>query len=132
MKGSRRPGYRLTLWFGWRRRCPHCGRGPLFERWLTMRDRCAVCQLRFLPNQGDAWGFLLLIDRACFIFPVIVALYFRLHAASLLLFSGFAAATLFLLIYTTPHRQGLCVALNYLTRVRWPDPSDPLPPFPSP
>src|SRR4030095_15671880 len=28
-----------------RRRCPQCGGGPIFRRWVTMAERCASCGL---------------------------------------------------------------------------------------
>ena len=30
-----------------RLRCPHCGRGTLFESWFRMRAQCPVCRFRF-------------------------------------------------------------------------------------
>ena len=30
-----KPPVGRTLWHGVRRRCPHCGLGPLFIRWIT-------------------------------------------------------------------------------------------------
>jgi uncharacterized protein (DUF983 family) len=35
-----------------RRRCPRCGRAPLFRRWFVMNSVCAVCDLRFERAQG--------------------------------------------------------------------------------
>jgi uncharacterized protein (DUF983 family) len=35
-----------------RRRCPHCGGGPLFRGWLTMADRCPRCGLA--TNRGES------------------------------------------------------------------------------
>jgi uncharacterized protein (DUF983 family) len=41
-------GYALrSLGFGLRGRCPRCGRGPLFEGFLTVAECCPVCGLRF-------------------------------------------------------------------------------------
>ncbi|HEX2040272.1 MAG TPA: DUF983 domain-containing protein [Acidimicrobiales bacterium] len=37
---------------GLRKRCPRCGGGRLFERWLTMKERCPTCDYRF--EQGGA------------------------------------------------------------------------------
>ena len=33
----------VVLGRGLRGRCPHCGRGPLFDGYLTVADRCRVC-----------------------------------------------------------------------------------------
>ncbi|HEX9853927.1 MAG TPA: DUF983 domain-containing protein [Acidimicrobiia bacterium] len=33
-------------------RCPRCGGGGLFHRWLLMEGRCPTCDLRFERVQG--------------------------------------------------------------------------------
>ena len=37
--------------------------GPLFVRWITLHDRCNVCGLRYLRNQGDTWLCWIVMDR---------------------------------------------------------------------
>lgn len=39
-----------------RRRCPNCGGGPLFRRWIVMRRSCPDCHL--LTDRGEADYFL--------------------------------------------------------------------------
>ncbi|MFI5016047.1 MAG: DUF983 domain-containing protein [Hyphomicrobiales bacterium] len=41
---------------GLRGLCPRCGRGRLFEHWLTVAERCEVCGLDYgnLAEAGDA------------------------------------------------------------------------------
>ena len=47
-------GLLRTLGFGLRGRCPRCGRGPLFDGFLTIRERCTVCGLGLGGNDaGD-------------------------------------------------------------------------------
>jgi len=41
-----------ALGHGLRRRCPRCGRAPLFRGWFAMNTVCAVCDLRFERAQG--------------------------------------------------------------------------------
>ncbi len=36
-----------------RLRCPHCGRGKLFDRWLQMRRRCDRCGLVLERGEED-------------------------------------------------------------------------------
>lgn len=38
---------------GARRRCPHCGGGPLFRRWLFMAPTCPGCHLRLDRGEPD-------------------------------------------------------------------------------
>jgi uncharacterized protein (DUF983 family) len=37
---------------GFARRCPRCGQGKLFTRWLTMPERCPGCGLAFERGDG--------------------------------------------------------------------------------
>ncbi len=122
------PEIRRTLWRGACRRCPHCGRGPLFIGWVTLHDRCNVCGLRYLQNQGDLWLYVIVMDRIPIGIGLILIYFFGLHTPTwpqaLLFFVAMAGP----LVATTPQRQGIAVALNYLSRVYFRDPSDNLPP----
>ena len=37
-----------------------------------MKKSCDKCGIDFIENNGDNWFFLLIIDRALFIFPIII------------------------------------------------------------
>jgi uncharacterized protein (DUF983 family) len=36
-----------------RLRCPQCGRGRMFEKWLKQLPRCSVCHLKFDRGEHD-------------------------------------------------------------------------------
>jgi uncharacterized protein (DUF983 family) len=107
------------------RKCPHCGVGPLFSGWRHI-ERCSVCGLVFERNAGDTWFFTIVGDRL----PVaigIAVVYFgiaRNHRAA-----GIVAFVLLiaLLVWTSPNRWGVGIALHYLSRLFWPDAADPIP-----
>jgi len=64
--------------------CPNCGGGPLFSRWLRMRERCPVCGIRLARGEeGYQVG----------------AYMFNMIAAELI----FAAIFLAILVYTWPN-----------------------------
>lgn len=51
---------------GWRRTCPACGGGPLFEGYLTVRERCVTCGERLSGHRADdlpAWATILLVGH---------------------------------------------------------------------
>jgi uncharacterized protein (DUF983 family) len=111
------------------RRCPHCGRGPLFERWFTLFERCSACGYRYQRNYGDTWFFWIIGDRI----PIavgIAVLYFGFRASSWMTLAGFFLAMIVPLVCTMPHRMGVAIALDYLSRVYLPDPSEQMPPLP--
>ena len=118
---------RRALGRGACKRCPHCGRGAIFSGWSRHLERCAVCGLVYERNPGDTWAFTIFGDRVP-IAAIIVLVYFgfgRSHPAiGLATFAAIAG----LLVWTSPNRWGIGIALHYLTRVLWPDPSDPVPP----
>lgn len=101
------------------KRCARCGRGPLYSRWIDLHKRCPRCGLLYLENRGDPWFFQLLIDRALFILPIVAALFFGLHRTSPALFVAFCVLLVAMFLFTTPHRYGICVALDYYSRLRF-------------
>lgn len=53
---TKAPGSLTVLGRGLRLRCPWCGRGRLFERWLRLRRYCTECGFR--PDRGETDAFI--------------------------------------------------------------------------
>jgi hypothetical protein len=117
---------RTALGRGLRKRCPHCGEGPLFSGWSQL-ERCSICGLVFVGNPGDTWAFVIFGDRLP-LAAMVVVIYFG--AGRLPRGLGVTALIVLgaLVVWTAPNRWGAGIALHYLSRVYWPDPADPLPP----
>lgn len=113
---------------GLRKRCPHCGKGQLFSGW-SFFERCSICGLVFAPNPGDTWAFTIIGDRVP-IAAMIVLIYFGVVRSHPVLGLTLMVTLGVLAIWTTPNRWGLAIALHYLSRVYWSDPTDPIPPVP--
>jgi uncharacterized protein (DUF983 family) len=111
---------------GWRKRCPHCGRGPIFSGWAHHLERCAVCGLVYERNPGDTWAFTIVGDRLP-VAVLIVIVYFGLFRTHRVLGIVAFIVTGALFLWTSPNRWGIGIALHYLSRVFWPDPADPVP-----
>jgi uncharacterized protein (DUF983 family) len=111
---------------GFMKQCPHCGLGPLFRGWAGALDACPVCHLVYERNAGDTWAFTIFGDRI----PVAAALaivYFGIGRLGSAIGMTALAAAAAVLIWSSPNRWGVGIALHYLSRVYWPDPADPLP-----
>ena len=108
---------------GLSRRCPRCGEGPLFSRWMKTRERCSSCDLLYQRNYGDTWFFIIITDRIPILFGV-AAVYFGFRPSTPLGITAFFLALALPVIATVPQRQGLALALDYLVRVYLRDPSD--------
>jgi len=111
-----RPRLSVVLRRGLRRRCPRCGEGPLFRRGIQFHERCSVCQLVYLHNNGDTWMFIVITDRIPMLFGI-AALYFGFVASSWVGTTAFILAVATPMLATIRERQGLALALDYLSRV---------------
>ena len=113
---------------GLSRRCPHCGQGPLFAKWFTLHERCAACGLRFEQRPGDTWALWLIGDRL-FLGILIVLVFLVFRSTSWLLAGAIGVLVVAPLVSTMPHRMGVCIAFDYLSRVYWGQPSEVPPPY---
>src|SRR6516225_9478917 len=128
-QNRRKSGTRFVLTAlrrGLSKRCLHCGHGSLFSGWGHHLPRCSRCELVYERNAGDTWFFTIVGDRL----PVaigVVLVYFgfaRSHSAvGIVVFAVMIA----LLVWTSPNRWGVGIALHYLSRAYFPDPADPIP-----
>jgi uncharacterized protein (DUF983 family) len=50
------PSLKLMLWRGMRKKCPVCGGGGLFTRWVRMAERCPTCGFTFEREEGFFLG----------------------------------------------------------------------------
>jgi len=88
----------------------------MYQRWMRLHESCPACGLKYLQNQGDLFGPLVLLDRVLFLIPLIVVFYFGVFHPSAIALAIFGGTTLFLLVYTMPNRNGLSLAIDYFIR----------------
>lgn len=117
MAGERIP-YGSILRRGLRLRCPQCGVGKLFNRWLHLAPSCPHCQLAYEPLEGNSWWFMY-YSTAVFTGVIILAMLLirpANHAFGRLVI--FAVA-FFLIVLSLPYRKGLAIAFDYLSELRF-------------
>ena len=98
---------------GLSRRCPRCGEGRLFRRWISANERCSACGLQFQSNHGNTWMFIVITDRIPLLFGI-GALFLGFRPHGVLQNALFLTALAVPLIATMPHRQGMAMALDYV------------------
>lgn len=101
---------------GWRKKCPRCGKGPLFVRGLTLHDTCSECGLVYLPDQGDLLGPMIFFDRVLFLIPMVTIFCFCIPHSSPWVYLPSGAVMMILLIGTMPNRNGVFLAIDYYLR----------------
>lgn len=63
-----------ALWRGFTMRCPNCGRGHLFRRFLKVVDRCGVCGEDYTPQRADDFpAYLVIIVVGHVVVPALLA-----------------------------------------------------------
>tara|TARA_B100000900_G_scaffold397616_1_gene398154 strand:- start:296 stop:625 length:330 start_codon:yes stop_codon:yes gene_type:complete len=92
-------------------KCPSCKKGKIHITWSRIKENCPVCDFKFQESNGDNWFFLLIIDRALFIFPIIVGYYFQFSPYFLMVMSIFL---MFLFLILTPLRVNLSIYARYI------------------
>lgn len=107
-----------ALGHGWRRRCPHCGSGPLFESYLKVRRSCAACGEALYHHQADdvpAWAVTLIAGHVMIGALVYVEIMFAppvwVH------WSIWPAATLALVLWLLPRVKGSVVGFQWAQRM---------------
>jgi uncharacterized protein (DUF983 family) len=105
---------RLPIWTGLACRCPRCGRGRLFQGFLSLRPRCEACGLDFaFADSGDGPAVFVILLAGFVVVGcalVVEVLYqppFWLHA---LLWGPLILATTLLPLRPM---KGLMIALQY-------------------
>jgi uncharacterized protein (DUF983 family) len=102
-----------ALWRGYRRRCPSCGQGSIFQGYLKVRDACPACGQELFHHRADdgpAYLTILIVGHLMWAFvkwrpdPLTLALTFAL---------GCVALSLYLL----PRLKGAFVALQWSRRM---------------
>jgi uncharacterized protein (DUF983 family) len=65
----------ILAWRGWTKRCPNCGSGGLFTRWVTISPACPTCGFTFEREEGywvGAMGANIIVTELVFVAAMIV------------------------------------------------------------
>jgi uncharacterized protein (DUF983 family) len=120
-----RPRIRQVLLRGLKRRCPHCGVGSIYKSGIRFNERCPACGFKLQRDRGDTLMFMFLTDRIPLLFGI-AAVYLGFSNLSLGKAIIFLLALVIPMVATIRERQGLALALDYLSRTFVADPSDEL------
>lgn len=108
----------VALKKGWRRRCPSCGGGDLFDGYLAVRESCDICGEELHHHRADdapSWLTILIVGHI--VAPIMIAAYQNLtlpmwaHAVA---WPSFAMALVIILL---PRVKGGIVAFQWAHRM---------------
>jgi uncharacterized protein (DUF983 family) len=96
----------------------------LFRRHIEVHERCDRCGLVYQPNAGDTLMFTMITDRIPLLAGVILVYFLGFRSSNWMATVGFLVALAVPLIATIRERQGLALALVYLSRRSFGDLAD--------
>lgn len=103
---------------GWRRRCPRCGKGPMMNGYLTVRDGCPVCAQELHHHRADDGpAYLTILIVGHLMAPVMIWSFTEFRPDPLTLATIFTIGTVALSLWLLPRLKGMIVGLQWAKRM---------------
>ncbi len=103
---------------GFRRRCPHCGEGHLFEGYLKVTDRCPVCREELFHHRtDDGPAYLTILVVGHLMAPLIHVVFTRFRPEPMVMATIFTVGCVALSLYLLPRLKGLVVGIQWSRRM---------------
>lgn len=103
---------------GWRRRCPACGTGAMFEGYLKVRDTCPDCgEVLSHHRADDGPAYLTMLIVGHLMAPAMLWAFLVWRPAPIVLILVFSAGCIGLSLFLLPRLKGALVALQWAKRM---------------
>ncbi|MEZ5869534.1 MAG: DUF983 domain-containing protein [Defluviimonas denitrificans] len=103
---------------GWRRRCPACGEGRMFEGYLKVRPTCPSCGEDLSHHRADDGpAYLTILIVGHLMAPLIMVAFVEFRPSPLVLASAFSAGCVALSLYLLPRLKGVIVGIQWAKRM---------------
>lgn len=107
-----------AIFKGWRRRCPHCGQGPMMQGYLKVRDCCSVCNEPLHHHRADDGpAYLTILVVGHLMAPLLHLAFITLRPDPLILATSFSVGCVALCLYLLPRFKGAIVGLQWAKRM---------------
>ncbi|MGE0741580.1 MAG: DUF983 domain-containing protein [Hyphomonadaceae bacterium] len=104
---------------GLKLRCPHCGKGPVFQSYLKFRDTCAVCGADFrAADAGDGPAVFVILVVGAIVAPLLIILQFGLELPGWLALTITLIAAIVLCLALLPPFKATLFALQWKHKAR--------------
>ena len=103
---------------GWRRRCPACGKGRLFDGYLKVRPACPECGEVFSHHRADDGpAYLTMLIVGHLMAPLLMWAFLVWRPEPMVLALSFSAGCAALSLFLLPRLKGALVALQWAKRM---------------
>jgi len=101
---------------GFAMKCPNCGRGHLFRRFLKVADHCEVCGEDFTAQRADDFpAYLVIVVVGHLVVPALLAMETAYSPPAWLQLAIWLPVTLFSALGLLQPTKGIIVALQWYT-----------------
>ena len=109
---------RPALLRGWRRRCPNCGRGAMFDRFLHVADTCPDCGEALHHHRADDGpAYLTLLVTGKVVMAVYMPVFLATEWSPWVMLAIFWTMAIVLSLYLLPRFKGAIVGLQWARRM---------------
>ncbi len=119
LASSTNQSWLAALWRGFRRRCPCCGQGAIFESYVRVNRHCADCGLDLETYRSDdapAYFTIVLVGHV--IVPSMLILEKVAHPASWIHMALWLPLTLIMTLALLPRVKGAVLGAQWMLRVK--------------
>lgn len=103
---------------GFRRRCPNCGDGVIFDSYLKVSDHCPVCSEDFHHHRADDGpAYLTILIVGHLMAPLLHVAFTHFRPDPLVLATVFTIGCVALSLYLLPRLKGLIVGIQWARRM---------------
>lgn len=107
-----------AVWRGFRRLCPNCGQGHLFDGYLKVADSCPNCGQTLSHHRADDGpAYLTILVVGHVMAPLIHIVFTRFRPDPMVLATIFTFATVVLSLYLLPRLKGVVVNIQWAKRM---------------
>ncbi|CUH75293.1 hypothetical protein TRM7557_00315 [Tritonibacter multivorans] len=107
-----------ALWKGWRRRCPSCGEGAMFDGYLKVRDTCDHCGEDLSPQKADDGpAYLTILVVGHIMAPILHVVAFEWRPDPWVTATVFSIGCVASSLYLLPRIKGGIVAYQWAKRM---------------
>jgi len=103
---------------GWRKRCPQCGTGALYGRYLKVNDHCSSCSLELAGHRADdAPPYFTILIVAHIVVPGMLMLEQHMQPPEWVHMVLWLPLTVLLSLWLLPQIKGALIGLQWARRM---------------
>ncbi len=107
-----------AMWNGFRQRCPQCGEGRLYTKFLTVTDECPSCGEHLSHHRADDGpAYLTILIVGHLLAPAMHVMWTQFRPEPLVMATILTVGCVGLSLYLLPRLKGVVVAIQWARRM---------------